>query len=97
VFAHVLPVTPQQFMYVVGVIEIVAGLGMLLSPWTKVFSYVVAAWLIAIALNLIAGGYYDIAVRDLAMAVSAISLARLTDVVHAPAGARRLEASYASP
>jgi uncharacterized membrane protein YphA (DoxX/SURF4 family) len=96
-FAHALPVTPQQFMYVVGIIEIIAGLGMLLSSWTKVFSYVVAAWLIAIAVNLIGGGFYDIAVRDLAMAVSAISLARLTDVVHAPAAARRLETSYASP
>lgn len=97
VFAHALPATPQQFMYVVGVIEIVAGLGMLLSPWTKLFSYVVAAWLIAIAVNLIAGGFYDIAVRDLVMAASAISLGRLTDVVHVTAGARQLETSYASP
>ena len=96
VFAHALPVTPQHFMYVAGIIEIVAGLAMLLSPWTKVFSYVIAAWLAAIALNLIGGGFYDIAVRDLVMAVSAVSLARLTDVVHVTAGARRLETSYAS-
>ena len=88
-FAHALPVTPQHFMYVVGIIEIVAGLAMLLSPWTKIFSYVIAAWLTGIALNLIGGGYYDIAVRDLVMAVSAISLARLTDVVHVPVAARR--------
>ena len=95
-FAHALPVTPQHFMYAVGIIEIVAGLAMLLSPWTKIFSYVIAAWLTGIALNLIGGGYYDIAVRDLVMAVSAISLARLTDVVHVTAGARQLETSYAS-
>ena len=88
-FAHALPVTPQHFMYAVGIIEIVAGLAMLLSPWTKVFSYVIAAWLTGIALNLIGGGFYDIAVRDLVMAVSAISLARLTDVVHVPVAARR--------
>jgi len=87
--AGALPVTPQHFMYAVGVIEIVAGLAVLLSPWTKVFAYVVAAWLAGIALNLIAGGFYDIAVRDLVMAVSAISLARLTDVVHVPATATR--------
>ena len=87
--AGVLPMTPQHFMYLVGIIEIVAGLAMLLSPWTKAFSYVVAAWLAAIALNLIIGGYYDIAVRDLVMAVSAVSLARLTDVVHVPSVARR--------
>jgi uncharacterized membrane protein YphA (DoxX/SURF4 family) len=88
-FAHALPLAPQHFMYLVGIIEIVAGLAMLLSPWTKVFAYVVAAWLAGIALNLIAGGFYDIAVRDIVMAVSAVSLARLTDVVHVTAGARQ--------
>jgi uncharacterized membrane protein YphA (DoxX/SURF4 family) len=86
--AGVLPTTPQHFMYLVGVIEIVAGLAMLLTPWTKLFAYVVAAWLIGIALNLLGGGFYDIAVRDLVMAVTAISLARLTDVVHVPSTAR---------
>lgn len=88
-FAHLLPMTPQHFMYLAGIIEIVAGLALLLSPWTKTFAYVIAAWLACIALNLIGGGYYDIAVRDLVMAVSAVSLARLTDVVHVPAAARR--------
>ena len=88
-FAHVIPLAPQHFMYLVGVIEIVAGLAMLLSPWTKVFAYVVAAWLACIALNLIAGGYYDIAVRDIVMALSAVSLARLTDVAHVTAEARQ--------
>jgi uncharacterized membrane protein YphA (DoxX/SURF4 family) len=87
--AGVLPMTPQHFMYLAGIIEIVAGLAMLLSPWTKVFGYVIAAWLASIALNLIVGGYYDIAVRDLVMAISAVSLARLTDVVHVPSVARR--------
>src|SRR5437764_2967113 len=48
VFASALPMTPQHFMYVVGIIEIVAGLGMLLSPYTQVFGYVVAEWLTAI-------------------------------------------------
>jgi uncharacterized membrane protein YphA (DoxX/SURF4 family) len=81
-FAGAIPLTPQHFMYLVGVIEIVAGLFMLLSPWTKVFAYVVAVWLLAIAVNLLGGGFYDIAVRDVVMAVTAISLARLTDAVH---------------
>src|SRR3954468_10829388 len=49
-FASALPITPQHLMYGVGVIEIVAGLAVLLSPWTKVFAYVVAAWLAAIAI-----------------------------------------------
>ena len=90
VLTGALPVTPQHFMYAVGVIEIVAGLAVLLSPWTKLFAYVVAAWLAGIAFNLIAGGFYDIAVRDLVMAISAISLARLTDVVHVPSAARQV-------
>jgi uncharacterized membrane protein YphA (DoxX/SURF4 family) len=87
--ASALPISPQHFMYVAGIIEIVAGLAMLLSPWTKTFGYVIAAWLAGIALNLIVGGVYDVAVRDLVMAVGAISLARLTDVVHVPSLARR--------
>jgi uncharacterized membrane protein YphA (DoxX/SURF4 family) len=78
--AHALPMTAQHFMYLVGVIEIVAGLAVLLTPWTKLFASVVAAWLVGIALNLVAAGFYDIAVRDLVMAATAISLARLTSV-----------------
>lgn len=74
--AHALPVTPQHFMYVVGVIEIVAGLAVLLTPWTKVFAYVVAAWLTGIALNLVLGGFFDIAVRDLVMAATRTTLVR---------------------
>ena len=86
--AHALPVTPQHFKYVVGVIEIVAGLAVLLTPWTKVFAYVVAAWLTGIALNLVLGGFFDIAVRDLVMAATAVSLARLTSVVRVAAPRR---------
>src|SRR3954471_422191 len=62
-FQHLLPMSPQAFMYLVGVIEIVAGLAVLLSPWTKQFAYVVAAWLTCIAINLIAARLFDIAVR----------------------------------
>jgi uncharacterized membrane protein YphA (DoxX/SURF4 family) len=87
-FAGLIPMSPQSFMHVVGVIEIVAGLGVLLSPWTKQFAYVVAAWLACIAVNLIAGRFFDIAVRDLVMAVSAVTLARLTNVVEVPSAAR---------
>jgi uncharacterized membrane protein YphA (DoxX/SURF4 family) len=80
-FARLLPMTPHAFMMVVGVIEIVAGLAVLLSPWPRVFGYVVAAWLTCIAINLVAGRFFDIAVRDLVMAVSALSFARLSAVV----------------
>src|SRR2546430_8436089 len=77
-FAKMIPMRPTSFMYVVGIIEIVAGIGVLLTPWTRVFAWIVGLWLIGIALDLVLAGYYDIAVRDLVMAISAFCLARLT-------------------
>lgn len=77
-----LPVSPQTFMYPVGVIEIAAGLLVLIKP--RIGAWVVAAWLLAIALNLIVGGFLDIAVRDIAMAFGAGALARLAEA-RAPA------------
>src|SRR5919202_3279701 len=61
--AHMLPMKPSAFMGVVGVIEIVAGIGVLFTPWTRVFAWIVGLWLIAIALQLVVAGFYDIAVR----------------------------------
>jgi len=72
-----LPVDAVTFMMIVGVIEIVAGLLVLANP--KVGGYVVAAWLFLVALSLLtARMYYDVAIRDLVMAVGAYSLARLS-------------------
>ena len=79
--AHLSPLSPQHLMYVAGLIEIVAGLAILFSPWTRTFAFVVGAWLVCIALNLLAGGYYDVAVRDIAMAIAAFSFGRLSAVV----------------
>src|SRR5262249_51963306 len=54
----------HDFMLVVGVIEIAAGLGVAWKP--RWFSYVVAAWLLLIICNLLAiPGYFDVALRDL--------------------------------
>ncbi len=77
--AAVLPISPQAFMYVVGVIEMAVGLAVL-TRWTRLGSYVAMAWLVCIALNLVAAGLFDIAVRDLEMAIAAYTLARLTEV-----------------
>ena len=74
--AEILPFSPDVFMWIVGIIEIVAGVAVL-TRLTHLFAYVVAAWLTLIALNLIIAGYYDIAVRDLAMAVGAYTLGRV--------------------
>ncbi len=67
----------HEFMYLVGVIEIVAGIGVFLKP--KIFAYVVAAWLILIIVNLLLiPGYFDVALRDLGLALGAVALGRLS-------------------
>ena len=76
VMAGALPVEPQLFMYVVGAIEVVAGL-VVLSRYTEYGAYLVAGWLTALAVVLAVGGNYDVAVRDLVMAVGALALAQL--------------------
>jgi uncharacterized membrane protein YphA (DoxX/SURF4 family) len=76
----VVPVSVPTFMHVVGVIEIVAGI-IVLSRWTRIGSYIVLFWLVAIAVNLVTTGmFYDLAVRDLEIAVGAFALSQLTSV-----------------
>lgn len=76
----VLPVSGEAFMQVIGVVELAVGL-MVLTSATRLGAYIAAAWLVAIALNLVTTGHYvDVAVRDLLMAVAAYTLARLTEV-----------------
>jgi hypothetical protein len=66
----------HEFMYAVGVIEIVAGIGVFLKP--KIFAYVVSAWLVLIIVNLLLfPGYFDVALRDLGLALGALALGRL--------------------
>ena len=67
----------HQLMLVVGVIEIIAGIGVFLKP--KIFAYVVAAWLLLIIANLLMiPGYFDVALRDLGLMLGAIALGRLS-------------------
>jgi len=81
IFASLLPFSGRTFMYIAGVIEIIAGLGVLATRWTRVFAGIVGLWLLGISVDLIAGRFYDIAVRDIVMAISAFCLARLSAVV----------------
>lgn len=75
----VVHLSTPAFMHVVGVVEIIAGV-IVLSRWTKIGGYIVMLWLIAIAVNLVTTGmFYDLAVRDLEIAVGAFALAQLTD------------------
>jgi uncharacterized membrane protein YphA (DoxX/SURF4 family) len=71
-----LPIAPATFMQIVGVIEIVAGLTVL-TGLTRLGGVVVAIWLALIAAVAATGGHYDIAVRDVAMAVGAYTLAQV--------------------
>jgi uncharacterized membrane protein YphA (DoxX/SURF4 family) len=74
-----LPVSPQTFLYAVGIVEVLVGLAVL-TRWTVIGSYVAAGWLTLIAVNLVLAGFFDIAVRDVVLAVGAFTLARLTEV-----------------
>jgi uncharacterized membrane protein YphA (DoxX/SURF4 family) len=77
--AHMLPFPVHTFMMCVGVIEIIAGIIVLI--WPAVGGYIVAAWLALIALTLlINASFLDIAVRDIVMAIAAFSLAKLERV-----------------
>ena len=72
----------HEFMLAVGVIEIVAGLGVAMKP--RIFAYVVAAWLGGIIINLLlTGTYFDIALRDFGLMLGELALGRLS------AGVRR--------
>ncbi len=67
----------HALMLVVGVIEVVAGVGVALRP--RIFSYVVAAWLWGIIINLLLiPGYFDVALRDFGLSLGALALGRLS-------------------
>ncbi len=75
-FANLIGGRVSEFMMAVGIIEIVAGIGVALKP--KIFAYVVMGWLLGIITNLVSfGAYLDVALRDLGLAGAAFVLARL--------------------
>jgi len=72
-----LPFSAHTFMLAVGVIEVAAGLLVAILP--RVGAFVVAGWLGCIILNLLlVPGFYDIAFRDLGLALGAIVLGLLS-------------------
>jgi len=79
-FSNLLPFEAGTFMAIVGVIEIIAGILVFVRP--KIGAYVVMAWLVGIAITLLLGGaYLDVAVRDIAMAIGAFTLAKLSEEI----------------
>ena len=72
------PVDADTFMRGVGIVEMIVGLA-ILTRWTRAGAYLAACWLVAIAVSLVAmGKFYDVAVRDVLLAVAAFGLAQLT-------------------
>jgi uncharacterized membrane protein YphA (DoxX/SURF4 family) len=79
----IVPGSGQDFMYFVGVVEIVAGLVVALKP--RYGAYLVAGWLAGIIVNPLShSGYYDIALRDFGLLIGAVALGRLAAAYDPP-------------
>lgn len=79
-FPRLLHISPETFMQAVGVVEIVVGI-LIFTRFTRYAAYIVMAWLLAIAANLLAQAmFFDIAVRDVELSLAAFVLAKLTEV-----------------
>lgn len=93
----VVPVAPSTFMHIVGVVEIIAGILVLNRRTTRFGGYLVAAWLAAIAVNLLTTGtFLDVAVRDLVMGIGAFTYAKLTEIRRAELPATAVKGSRTS-
>jgi hypothetical protein len=66
---QLLPISATTFMAVVGVIESVVGIT-ILATRPSLGAFVAGAWLLLVAANLVLGGHFDIAVRDVVLAVA---------------------------
>jgi uncharacterized membrane protein YphA (DoxX/SURF4 family) len=88
-FNDILPGSAQDAMYLVGVVEIVAGLVVLVSP--RFGGLLVAGWLAGIIVSLLlVGGYGDIALRDFGLLLGALTLSRLASADFSERSSRRL-------
>src|SRR4029079_9981589 len=88
-----LPLAPSSFMHIIGSFEMAVG-ATILAGYARLGGYVAAVWLLCIAVNLVTTGrYFDVAVRDVAMAIAAFTLARLTE---AGVGAEALDTATAN-
>jgi uncharacterized membrane protein YphA (DoxX/SURF4 family) len=79
-FQRPLPMGEATFMHLVGIIEMVVGVA-ILTCWTRIGAYVASLWLLVIAINLLtSGGFFDLAVRDIEIAIASFVLARMTEI-----------------
>jgi hypothetical protein len=78
-YNDIIPGDAQDAMYIVGVVEILAGLIVLVTP--RFGGLLVAGWLAGIIASLLlVGGYGDIALRDFGLLLAALTLFRLAGV-----------------
>ena len=74
-------VPPEIFLRGVGVVEIALGISLAFVP--RRAAYWVVGWFALIIVDLLAvGTHYDVALRDLALLLGALALARLATGVH---------------
>jgi uncharacterized membrane protein YphA (DoxX/SURF4 family) len=80
-FNDLIPGSAATAMHIVGIVEIAAGLIVLLTPrWGALL---VAGWLAGIILNLLlVGGYGDVAMRDFGLLAGALALNRMAIAAH---------------
>ena len=96
---NAVPLSATTIMQIVGGIEMIVGIAVLSGIATRITAYVVAAWLLLIAIQLVTTGrYFDIAVRDVMLALGAFTLARLSEIreAHAAPASRSALASRSS-
>jgi hypothetical protein len=75
--SRMLGINGHTFMLGVGVVEIIAGLLVAVAP--RIGGWVVGLWLCGIILNLLSiPSFFDVALRDLGLALGAFALARLS-------------------
>ena len=77
--AQVLPFSTDVPMWIVGVVEFGVGVS-ILTAWPVIGAYVASAWLLLVSINLVLGGHFDVAVRDVVLSIAAFTLARLIQV-----------------
>jgi len=82
-FNDIIPGSASDAMHIVGVVEIVAGLVVAVTP--RFGGLLVAAWLGGIIVSLLlVGGYGDIALRDFGLLAGAVALSRLASAQTGP-------------
>ena len=76
----ILPVSVPVFLAFMGIVEVVVGI-MFVTKWPRIAGFLSVIWLVLIAINLTLMGLFDIAIRDVLLAVGTFVLAELSAAV----------------